>query len=63
MAQKLSKQFDSLFATTTGYDALDIRIDMTREKKKPLLVSFPYRRVNTKQHSAVDPNSVHQQTV
>ena len=28
MAQKLSKQFDSLFATTTGYDALDIRIDM-----------------------------------
>ena len=26
-------------------------------------VSFPYRRVNTKQHSAVDPNSLHQQTV
>ena len=38
MAQKLSKQFDSLFATTTGYDALDIRIDMTRKKKKPLLL-------------------------
>jgi hypothetical protein len=38
MAQKLSEQFDSLFATTTGYDALDIRIDMTREKKKPLLL-------------------------
>ena len=38
MAHKLSKQFDSLFATTTGYDALDIRIDMTRKKKKPLLL-------------------------
>ena len=30
---------------------------------KRIQVSFPYRRVNTKQHSAVDPNSAHQQTV
>jgi hypothetical protein len=38
MAQQLSEQFDSLFSTTTGYDALDIRIEMTREKKKALLL-------------------------
>lgn len=38
MAQQLSEQFDSLFATTTGYDALDMRIKMTREKKKALLL-------------------------
>lgn len=38
MAQKLSEQFDSLFATITGYDALDIRIEMTRKKKKALLL-------------------------
>jgi hypothetical protein len=38
MAQQLSEQFDSLFATRTGYDALDMRIKMTREKKKALLL-------------------------
>jgi len=38
MAQQLSEQFDSLFATRTGYDALDRRIDMTREKKQALLL-------------------------
>jgi hypothetical protein len=38
MAQKLSEKFDNLFATTTGYDALDMRIKMTREKKKALLL-------------------------
>ena len=29
----LSTQFDVLFATTTGYDALDQRISITRTKK------------------------------
>lgn len=38
MAQKLSEQFDSLFATKTGYDALDRRIQITRGKKKALLL-------------------------
>lgn len=38
MALQLSEQFDSLFATRTGYDPLDRRIQMTREKKKALLL-------------------------
>lgn len=38
MALQLSEQFDSLFATRTGYDALDMRIQMTCEKKKALLL-------------------------
>ena len=38
MAQQLSEQFDSLFATKTGYDALDMRIEKTREKKNALLL-------------------------
>jgi hypothetical protein len=38
MALQLSDQFDNLFATTTGYGALDSRIAMTREKKKALLL-------------------------
>jgi len=38
MAEQLSEQFDSLFAITTGYDALDMRIEMTRKKKKALLL-------------------------
>jgi hypothetical protein len=38
MAQKLSMQFDNLFATTTGYDTLDRRIAMTLAKKEALLL-------------------------
>jgi transposase IS66 family protein len=38
MAKKLSMQFDSLFETTTGYEALDKRIAMTRAKKGALLL-------------------------
>jgi len=38
MALELSKQFDSLFATMIGYEALDSRIAMTRAKKKALLL-------------------------
>lgn len=42
MAQQLSMQFDVLFATTTGYDALDQRIAMTRTKKTALLLVLEY---------------------
>lgn len=42
MAQQLSMQFDVLFATTTGYDALDQRIAMTRTKKAALLLVLEY---------------------
>ena len=38
MAQQLSIQFDTLFATTTGYDVLDQRIAKTRAKKQALLL-------------------------
>ena len=38
MAQQLSMQFDTLFATTTGYDVLDQRIIKTRAKKQALLL-------------------------
>jgi hypothetical protein len=38
MAQQLSIQFDVLFATLTGYDALDQRIAITRTKKHALLL-------------------------
>lgn len=37
-AQQLSLQFDELFSTITGYDALDQRIALTRTKKKALLL-------------------------
>lgn len=38
MAQQMSIQFDTLFATTTGYDILDQRIAKTRAKKQALLL-------------------------
>ena len=37
-ATELSMQFDHLFATTTGYDALDQRIRLTQIKKPELLL-------------------------
>jgi hypothetical protein len=37
-ALHLSEQFDSVFSITTGYEALDCRIAMTRTKKKALLL-------------------------
>ncbi len=40
MAQHLSLQFDVLFSTTTGYDALDQRIALTRTKKTALLLAL-----------------------
>lgn len=42
MAQQLSLQFDALFATTTGYEALDKRIATTRMKKQALLLVLDY---------------------
>jgi len=41
-AQELSKQFDNLFETKTGYNALDGRIVMTRAKKDALLLVLTY---------------------
>jgi hypothetical protein len=38
IAQKLSMKFDAIFATTTGYTALDQRISMTCNKRKSLLL-------------------------
>ncbi|MGL6083389.1 MAG: IS66 family transposase [Gammaproteobacteria bacterium] len=38
IATQLSEQFDQLFSTTTGYDALDHRIAMTQSKRKELLL-------------------------
>ena len=37
VAQQLSMKFDELFSTVTGYEFLDKRIAMTREKKDALL--------------------------
>ena len=36
--------FDDLFSTTTGYDALDQRIALTKDKKEALLLAlkFPF---------------------
>lgn len=41
-AIELSKEFDELFSTKTGYDALDDRIAKTREKKVSLLMVIEY---------------------
>ena len=37
MAKRLEEEFDRLFATRTGYEALDKRIAMTGEKKESML--------------------------
>ena len=39
---KLSYRFDNLFSTKTGYDALDARIEKTRNKKEELLLVLKY---------------------
>lgn len=41
--EKLEDEFDELFSTETGYEKLDKRIALTREKKEELLLllSFP----------------------
>jgi len=44
VATKLSNDFDDLFSTITGYDALDQRIALTKDKKEALLLAlkFPF---------------------
>lgn len=39
---RLSNLFDEIFSTKTGYDDLDNRIELTREKKDSLLVVLDY---------------------
>ena len=41
---KILNDFDDLFSTTTGYDALDKRIALTKDKKEALLLAlkFPF---------------------
>jgi hypothetical protein len=39
---RLETEFDKLFSTCTGYDALDARIAKTREKKASLLMVLKY---------------------
>ena len=41
-AARLTSEFDNLFSTKTGYDALDDRIEKTRNKKKELLLVLKY---------------------
>lgn len=41
-AQQLSYQFDTLFSTVTGYEALDKRITKTKAKKDKLLMVLKY---------------------
>lgn len=41
-AARLSSEFDNLFSTKTGYDALDDRIEKTRSKKEDLLLVLKY---------------------
>jgi len=44
LAIKLSSDFDTLFSTKTGYDVLDARIALTKDKKDALLLAleFPF---------------------
>lgn len=44
LAIKLSDDFDALFSTETGYDVLDARIKLTKDKKDALLLAlkFPF---------------------
>lgn len=41
-AARLWSEFDNLFSTKTGYDALDDRIEKTRSKKEKLLLVLKY---------------------
>ncbi len=41
----LTQQFDDLFSTETGYDDLDKRIALTREKKEKLLLVLKFPEV------------------
>ena len=41
-AARLTSEFDNLFSTKTGYDALDDRLEKTRNKKEELLLVLKY---------------------
>ncbi len=41
-AARLASEFDNIFSTKTGYDALDDRIEKTRNKKEELLLVLKY---------------------
>lgn len=41
-AARLLSEFDNLFSTKTGYNALDDRIEKTRSKKEELLLVLKY---------------------
>jgi hypothetical protein len=45
LKQKLSADFDELFSRTTGYDDLDRRIALTRQKKRELLLVLDFPEV------------------
>lgn len=45
LKQELSADFDELFSRTTGYDELDRRIDLTRQKKRELLLVLDFPEV------------------
>lgn len=44
-SERLEKRFDELFATRTGYEKLDERIEKTREKKEGLLAVLKHPEV------------------
>jgi len=41
-SKRLSKRFDTLFSTKTGYDELDKRISLTKSRKESLLLVLKY---------------------
>ena len=43
LATKLDSDFDDLFSTSTGYDGLDQRIALTKNKKEALLLALKFR--------------------
>ncbi|MCP4160892.1 MAG: hypothetical protein GY760_12540, partial [Deltaproteobacteria bacterium] len=44
VSKQLSDEFDVIFSTQTGYDELDARLTLTRDKKEALLLvlQFPF---------------------
>jgi Transposase IS66 family len=52
LKQELSAAFDALFSRTTGYEALDQRIDRTRQKKTELLLVLDFPEVPLENNEA-----------
>ena len=51
-AEQLSKQFDTIFSQTTGYDLLDDRLQKTLAKKANLLLVLKYPQIPLHNNSA-----------